>query len=131
MAYLGDFYKTGFGVKADPEKAFELYKKSADEEDSYGIFRWGQHLYEDSDSNNSQMGYNYIDAAARMGDPEAQKYLNQLDEINVSDDDDEDANATEDDKDSQSKEDHSDTPLDYDIDENDDMNLDDEEDPFE
>lgn len=131
MAYLGDFYKTGFGVKADPEKAFELYKKSADEEDPYGIFRWGQHLYEDSDSNNSQMGYNYIDAAARMGDPEAQKYLNQLDEINVSDDDDEDANATEDDKDSQSKEDHSDTPLDYDIDENDDVNLDDEEDPFE
>lgn len=86
IAVLGDIYTQGIGVKADKEKGLELYQKAAELEDPYGIFRWGQHLYEQNGIN-AQMGLNYIKTAAKMGNKAAQDYLDQLDGLKKQDED--------------------------------------------
>lgn len=86
IALLGDFYMFGVGVKADREKAIELYKIAADKEIPFGIFRWGQYLYEQK-GEDAQLGLDYIKKAAKMGVITAQDYLNKLEGSSAGNDD--------------------------------------------
>ncbi len=81
LVALSDFYGMGVGVKKDFKKAIDLLKQAADKKVPLGMYRLGRLIYENKGAN-AQQGLNYIKEAAKLGDKDAQDYLDNLDSVN-------------------------------------------------